>query len=233
MTTRLSPHLTYTAHHDGIAAGRFVRVVNYHNTPHARRAALRDELALYAKRFVSIGIAELDRFYETGSWSDDRPAFLPVFYEGYRNSAEVAGPVCDELGLTGWFMICTGFVDCPVAEQETYARSHYIGLVDEDLAQPGERLAMTWDEIADLSERHTVCPHTASHDGIADVRTPEDFEREIFEPKRKMDAATGQSAPAFAWLHGTQWGMSADHDRALQEAGYRYLISNTMIHRIN
>ena len=156
-----------------------------------------------------------------------------MFYEGYRNSAEVAGPVCDELGLTAWFMICTGFVDCPAGDQEVFARSHFIGLVDEELATPGERIAMTWSEIADLSRRHMVSPHTASHVGIADVSTDADFEREVFEPKRRMDAATGGSAPAFAWLHGTQWGVSERHDRALQAAGYRYQISNTMIHRIS
>ena len=224
--------LTYSAHRDAIGTGRFVRVVNYHNTPRGSRDALREELALYRKRFASITLEELDRFFETGRWADDRPGFIPVFYEGYRNSADVAAPICDELGITGWFPICTGFVDCPVAEQEAYARSHYIGLVAEDLAAPGERLAMTWDEIAAISERHVVTPHTASHYGIADVDAPADFEREIVEPKQKMDAVTGRSAPAFVWLHGTQWGMSARHDRAVQEAGYRYLISNTMIHRI-
>ncbi len=97
---------------------------------------------------------------------------------------------------------------------------------------PGRRLAMSWDEVAELSRRHVVTPHTASHDGIADISTEADFEREIFEPKRKMDAVTGQSAPAIAWLHGHQWGVSPRHDRALQEAGYRYQFSNTMIHRI-
>ncbi|BEP14769.1 hypothetical protein acdb102_30800 [Acidothermaceae bacterium B102] len=224
--------LTYTAHRESIAEGRFVRVVNYHNTPMSGIDGLRDELAAYARRFESITLAELDGFFATGSWSSDRPGFLPVFYEGYRNSAEVAGPVCDELGLTGVFMVCTGFVDTPVAEQEAYARSHWIGLLPGDLEHPGERLAMTWDEIADLSQRHIVTPHTASHAGIADTATEEDFEREIFAPKRLMDAVTGQSAPAYAWLHGTQWGMSQRHDQALQQAGYRYLFCNTMIHRI-
>lgn len=223
---------TYPAHRGSITQGRFVRVVNYHNTPRSGMDALRTELAAYADRLQSISLAELDGFFATGTWSSDRPGFLPVFYEGYRNSAEVAGPVCDELGLTGVFMICTGFVDTPVAEQEAYARSHWIGLLPQDLEHPGQRLAMTWEEIADLSTRHIVSPHTASHAGIADVATDEDFQREIVEPKRKMDAATGQSAPAHAWLHGTQWGMSDKHDRALQEAGYRYLFSNTMIHRI-
>ena len=189
-------------------------------------------MARYAERYVPVTLADLDEFFATGHWHDSRAGFLPVFYEGYRNSAEVAAPVCDELGISAFFFVCTGFIDCTPAEQEVFARSHWIVLVPEDLAAPGERIAMTWDDVAQLSERHTVAPHTASHDGIADVNTAADFEREIFEPKRKVDAATGKSAPAFAWLSGTQWGMSERHDQALQQAGYRYLFSNTMIHRI-
>lgn len=223
---------TFASHRQAIASGRFVRVVNYHNTPRSGADALRTELAGFVKRFEPITLADLDRFFETGSWRSDRPGFIPVFYEGYRNSAEVAAPICDELGISAWFPICTAFVDTPVAEQEVFARSHFIGLVPEDLEHPGERIAMTWDEIADLSKRHVVTPHTAAHLGINDVASDAALEREVFEPKRRMDAVTGQSAPAFAWLHGTRWGMSERHDRAVQAAGYRYLISNTMIHRI-
>ncbi|MET3804121.1 hypothetical protein ABIB25_001107 [Nakamurella sp. UYEF19] len=222
--------LTFSAHRDLLAQGRFVRLVNYHNTPAAGRPALRRELAAYREAFAPIGLAELDRFYATGTWSTEQPGFIPVFYEGYRNSFDVAGPLCDELDITGWFAVCTGFVDCPVAEQELFARSHWIGLVDEEKA--GDRIAMSWDEVADLAARHVVYPHTASHDGIADVITDEDIFREIVEPKQKMDAVTGQSAPAFVWLHGSPWGSSPRHDRAVVEAGYRYLFSNTMIHRI-
>jgi hypothetical protein len=223
---------TFTSHRAAIAAGRFIRVVNYHNTPASAAAELREELAGFADRFESLTLDDLDQFFATGTWRSDRPGFVPVFYEGYRNSAEVAAPICDELGLTGWFPICTAFVDCPVAEQEVFARSHYIGLVADDLERPGERIAMSWDEIATLSARHVVTPHTAAHVGINDTVSDEDLEREVIEPKRRMDAVTGQSAPAFAWLHGTRWGMSARHDAAVQAAGYRYLISNTMIHRI-
>lgn len=225
-------HATFSAHRATLAAGRFVRVVNYHNTPASARAELRAELAGLAARFDAISLDELDGFFATGRWRSARPGFLPVFYEGYRNSAEVAGPVCDELGIPGWFLVCTAFVDCPVPEQEAFARSHYIGLVPEDLARHGERIALSWPEIADLSRRHVVTPHTAAHLGVNDTGTDADLEREVLEPKRRMDAVTGQSAPAFAWLHGTHWGLSARHDDAVRAAGYRYLISNTAIHRI-
>ncbi len=223
---------SYSGHRRAVAEGRFVRVVNYHNTPRSGRDALRDELSRLCERFDPVGLNELDRFFSTGRWDSPRPGFFPVFYEGYRNSVEVAAPVCDELGIEAWFLICTAFVDTPVEEQEAFARSHYIGLVAEDLERSGDRIAMTWGEIAELSQRHVVTPHTAAHLGINDTHTDEDLEREVADPKRRMDAVTGQSAPAFAWLHGSHWGMSERHDVAVQAAGYRYLISNTSIHHI-
>jgi hypothetical protein len=222
--------LHWSGHRELFAGGRYVRVVNYHNTPASGRAALHQELARFGATFVSIDLAELDRFFATGRWSSNDPGFLPVFYEGYRNGYDVAAPVCQELGISGWFAVCTGFVDCPVTEQELFARSHWIGLAEEE--QDGRRLALSWEEVAELSRRHVVFPHTASHDGIADVVTDDDLYREILEPKRKMDAVTGQSAAAFSWLFGSPWGSSPRHDRALVDAGYRYLFSNTMISRI-
>ena len=222
--------LHWAGHRELFAGGRYLRVVNYHNTPASGRLALRRELARFSAAFTSVDLAELDHFFATGSWTSAEPGFLPVFYEGYRNNVEVAAPVCEELGITGWFAVCTGFVDCPVAEQELFARSHWIELADEE--KNGGRLAMSWDEVARLSARHVVFPHTASHDGIADVVTDEDLHREIAEPKRRMDAVTGQSAAAFSWLFGSPGGASPRHDQALRDAGYRYLFSNTMISRI-
>ena len=222
--------LHWSGHRDLFAGGRYLRVVNYHNTPASGRLALRRELSRFGAAFTSIDLAELDRFFDTGTWSSDEPGFLPVFYEGYRNSYDVAATVCQELGITGWFAVCTGFVGCPVAEQELFARSHWIELADEE--KNGGRLAMSWDEVADLSTRHVVFPHTASHDGIADVVTDDDLFREVIEPKRTMDAVTGQSAAGFSWLFGSPWGCSPRHDQALLAAGYRYLFSNTMISRI-
>ncbi|MET4780554.1 polysaccharide deacetylase family protein [Glaciihabitans sp. UYNi722] len=222
--------LGFTRHTDALNAGQFVRLINYHNTPISHAGALRTELSSLAEQYDTLSLADLDNFFENGTWPSEREAFIPVFYEGYANSASVAAPICDELGITAWFPVCTAFVDCPPAEQEFFARSHNIGLVQEELGLP--RLAMTWDDIASLSNRHVVTPHTAAHVGINEVSSDEDLQREVFEPKRRMDAVTGQSAPAFVWLHGSAYGLNDRHDAAVRAAGYRYQIGNTMIHRI-
>ncbi|ASY31496.1 polysaccharide deacetylase family protein [Streptomyces sp. CLI2509] len=204
MTDAPSRLPSFAAQEQALRSGQYLRVVNYHNTPHADTEKIRGELQELARHFAPVGLDDLDRFRATGRWHKDRPGVIPVFYEGYRNNAEVAGPLAEEAGLTAWFFICTAFLDVPVAEQYDYANAHDIDLLEED--RKGDRLAMTWDDVAALSRRHVVTPHTASHAEAASLRTDEDLEREIFTPKRRMDEVTGQSAPATAFLWGTPSG---------------------------
>ncbi|WP_428957083.1 polysaccharide deacetylase family protein [Streptomyces sp. cg35] len=225
------PRISAVGTASDLRAGHFLRVVNYHNTPASWKDELVAELRGYAKDFETVDVADLERFARTGVWHKPRPGLLPVFYEGYRDNYDVAAAACEEAGVIGWFFVCTAFVDTPVDAQYDYALAHRIKLVPED--PRGERLAMTWDEIADLHRRgHVVTPHTASHALARKVLAPEDIEREVIEPKRLMDRATGGSALCTAWLEGTSWTGESAADRALVEAGYRFVFSNTMVQRL-
>lgn len=221
---------TFDAHADALAGGNHVRVVNFHATPVASAPSLRRELAALAERYAPVGVADLDAFFATGRWPTGRPGVLPVFYEGYREGLEVVAPLLDEVGLTGWFFVCTGWVDTPAADQEAYSYAHHLGATPADAGR--DRLAMTWEEIRALAQRHVVTPHTASHAPALAVRSPADVEREVAGPKRRMDEVTGQSAPAFAWLHGSPLGHARLADAAVADAGYRYLFSNTMVQQV-
>lgn len=217
-------------HTAAFRVGHQLTVLNYHNTPARMAGEIRDDLLLMKERFHLADLADLDEFTESGRWPEDRPVAIPVFYEGYADHLSVAAPLCDEVGVTGWFAVCTGWVDCPPEAHEMFALSHTIRLVPEEVG--AERIAMTWDEVAQLGDRHIVFPHTASHAAQHEVVSGEDVEREIREPLRKVEAACNRAAPVFAWLHGTAWGCNDRLDRELVDSGYRYLISNTMVHRI-
>ncbi|MEH3078808.1 MAG: hypothetical protein PGN11_19460 [Quadrisphaera sp.] len=107
----------------------------------------------------------------------------------------MAAPVCEELGLTGWFPVCTGFVDCPPAQQEVFARSHFIAVDPSE--RDGRRLAMTREQVAELAQRHVVLPHTSSHDGIGETSLTagqDDDEREVSAPLRLLQEWTGGRA---------------------------------------
>ncbi|MGW2175993.1 polysaccharide deacetylase family protein [Streptomyces sp. NPDC001705] len=214
-----------------LRADRFLRVMNYHNTPPGMRDELVAELTALARDYAIVTPGDLDRFMRTGEWHQDRPALLVAVYEGYRDNYDVAAAACEEAGVTGWFFVCTAFMDTPADRQYDFALAHRIKLVDEN--PRGERIAMTWDEVADLHRRgHVVTPHTASHELAERVVTEEDVHREVVEPKRLIDAATGGDAVCTAWLAGTHWTGRGTADRALVDAGYRYLFSNTMVQRL-
>lgn len=222
--------VTSRHHQEAFARGELIRVVNYHSTPASDRKELEEELAAYAEAFAPVTMDDLEQLYETGEWHKDKPGVIPVFYEGYRNSYTVAAPAAEKAGLTAWFPLVTSFLSTPPEHQEAFARAHWIYLVKEDLG--GERIAMSWEEAAELGQRHEVYPHTASHQGFETIFDEHEIEREVLEPKRLVEAATGKPARAFAWLHGSPYGRSATHDEALVRAGYDFLFSNTMIQRL-
>jgi peptidoglycan/xylan/chitin deacetylase (PgdA/CDA1 family) len=213
-----------------VDAGRVLRVVNFHNTAAGAAGNLRSHLEHLRRDFVTIGRDELDELFQTGRWHGERPPVLPVFYEGYANHAAVAAPILDELDITAWFFIPTVFVDVPLAEQEAFADAHSIDLVEEE--RGATRLALTWDEIADLSKRHVIAAHTGTHERIDRIRTDEDLEREIFGPYRQILAVTGQAPIATAFLGGSGIGHTPRVDAAVREAGYPYVFSNSRLQRL-
>lgn len=212
------------------AAGRFVRVVNWHNTPESRRDVVRRELAWYAERYDPVRPEHLDAWFDTGRWPLARPGLIACFYDGYRNHVTVAVPLLDELGLTGWFFPPTALLDVPPDEQRAWAAAHDIGVVEEEPEPPW---AMTWDELAVIARRHVVAAHTASHAPARDVRNVEDAEREILEPVRRLADLTGRTPPAFAFLHGTVPVPGTVAGDAVLASGVRYATTNTAYVRIS
>ncbi len=222
--------LTTEHQREVFAAGAFIRVVNWHNTPMSERHQLKAELASYASHYEPVVPEDLDRFYETGKWGKTKPGLIVAFYDGYLNNATVAAPVCDELGLTAWFFPPTTFPSVAPESQRDYADAHEIILVPEERQQSS--LAMTWSEIESISRRHVVAGHTANHAAANEVLTAADVEREVLEPIRLIHEMTGRLPPAFAWLHGTAFDPNSVACRAVRDAGIRYLASNTAYQRI-
>lgn len=215
----------FDRHRDAFRAGQVLRVVNWHNTPESERGTLRAELSWYLERYHPVLPQDLDRFTDTGRWHLDRPGFIPVFYDSYLNNATVAAPVCDELGLTAWFFPTTAILSVAPADQADYAQAHDFTILEEERDQVA--YAMTWDDLAVIARRHVVAAHTANHVAAADIRTPEDVEREITTPIRQITELTGVVPPAWAFLYGTRPVPGTVAGDAVLASGVRYATTNT------
>ncbi|MEZ0166105.1 polysaccharide deacetylase family protein [Kineococcus sp. LSe6-4] len=215
---------------EAFVAGRLLRVVNHHDTPASRGEEFRRDLLRYAERFAPVTAQDVHAFCTTGRWPDaSRPGIVPAFYDGFASAVQVAVPALEEAGLVGWFYPPTDFLDVPADRQREFARAHEYGVLEH----PPGRLAMTWEELTELSARHEVCAHTATHAASADVTTPEQVVAEVLEPVRRLTAATGRPPASWAWLGGTDPDPTRPGDVALTGTGVRLWTSGTALRRLH
>lgn len=222
--------LTARSQHDAFAQGRFLRLVNWHNTPASTRDTLRAELHWYRERYTPVLPEDLDRLFETGRWHLEGPGFIPTFYDSYLNNVTVAAPILEELGITAWFFPTTAILDVAPADQHEYAEANHFTVLEEERAQP--RFAMTWDDLAGIAARHVVAAHTANHAAAKHIVTAEDAEREIHTPIRQITELTGRTPPSFAFLYGTPPEAGTTAGDAVLASGIRYATTNTALVRI-
>lgn len=222
--------MTALSRHVGaLAAGRLLHVVNFHLTPPDRGAELERQLAGYLRHFDPVLPEHLDTWFRTGRWPLARPGFAACFFDAHREHV-LAAEVCESLGFAGWFLPPTAFVDCPVQEQAEFCEVHDLWL--PEVAHPDGRIALTWEELARIGRRHVLGAHTATHAVPDQAATPEGALRELVEPARRLAAVNGQQPVVLAWRLGLPHDPAHPATAAVREAGYRYLLSATMIQRI-
>lgn len=214
-----------------LADGRYLRLINFHNTTRARAREYERQLRAAGERFSPVTEQDLLALLDGEPWTKPKPGVVPVLYEGYRNTYDVALPLVEQAGLCAWFAVPSAFVDAPVAEQKALADRCHIGLVDEE---PDDgRHAMSWDELRDAAARgHAVVCHTAHHVGIADLVDEAAIERELVGSRRRLEEELDREVRGLAFLYGSPYGLDARVDAAVRGAGYRYVVSNTKIQRI-
>ena len=233
MTSQPLPGAHYPqalARHVGaFESGRLLHVVNYHVTPPERGAELERQLAGYLRHFDPVLPEHLDAYFATGRWPLARPGFVACFFDAHREHV-FAAQVCESLGLAGWVRPVPGFTDCPADPQAQYCEDHDLWL--PETPHPDGRITLTWHELAGIARHHVLGAHTATHAVPDQAATDDDAQRELVEPARRLAALNGQHPVVLAWRLGLPHDPSSPATPRVVEAGYRYLLSATLIQRL-
>lgn len=215
----------------GLAAGRMIRVVNFHATPRYRADQYRRQLEAYARLFAPITHLNFDSAFD-GSWSDPRPGLMPVLFEGFRDNVDVMVPILEEFGFKGWFFIPSAFPAVGPAVQRSYAKAHTLHLPRRD-EYPGDRVAMTWAEAKEMAARgHGFACHSRTHFDLKPDTPDHVLWDEIHTAAVEMREGIGWPVEIFCWLRGAEAGVNPRADAMLREAGFRYLFSNFKVQRL-
>lgn len=206
----------------------WARALNYHDVPPHMAPFFEEQLRFFAKRFVSVGPAELAELHE-GRWPHERPGLLLTFDDGLRSHADVVAPLLEKYGFTGWFNVPVGFVDTPVAEQKAFAREHQIDLEGRDY--PDERVAMSWNDLLRLDGTHEICCHTWTHRRLGPRLTDAELELEIDHAKQRLEEVLGHEVRGFTWVGGEEWSYTSEAAERIRAAGFElsFMTNNAVI----
>lgn len=206
-------------------AGRFyygkhhIRAVAYHATPRQYERELERHCRFFARHYTPVTLDDLELFFQTGRWHKPKPGLILSFDDGWRDQYEVAAPILERFGFTGWFFISVGPASLPVTEQR---KTSALKEGKEFSTYDDGRCFMTWDEIALLRDRHEIGCHTWSHYRMRDGDTSEVLMKEIKVAKKFMEDRLKAGIQTFSWVGGAVNSYTAAAEATICEAGYRY-----------
>lgn len=184
----------------------YVRVVNYHGTAASDAAALDRQLSFYRQSFENCDMRRLTDVLEGVSC---RPSIAVTFDDGYRSNFDIAAPLLERHGLTGWFFVSPGRLRGTPGERT----------IDGEDADD----FMSAAELRSLVARgHVVGCHTHSHIRLREGLSDAVLNAEIVQSRYDLEALLGTPVETFCWVGGEEWSYSpAAHAHVLM-AGYRF-----------
>jgi peptidoglycan/xylan/chitin deacetylase (PgdA/CDA1 family) len=202
----------------------YIRCLNYHDVPPDQADNFERQLHFYAREFESIDREGLMALH-SGWWHSSKPGLILCFDDGLRSHADIVAPILETHGFVGWFMVPPAFIDAEPNEQRTFARDHSIEHADFDPEDP--RIAMTWDDIQGLDQRHVIGCHSWDHTRLTASLSPHDLEPQTYYAKQRIETVLGHDVDVFTWVGGEEWSYSRTAAAAIREAGFKYVFMSS------
>ena len=197
----------------------YIYALNYHDTPEIESFTLEQQLIFYKKHFSDVNFSDLDHFFKNRKWHKDKPGLILSFDDGLRSNYDIAAPLLEKYGFTGWFFIPTDFPGVLVDEQITFMNNHSISARGN---YNDGRMAMTWNEIQQLDKKHVIGCHTKTHHRMVASTPKNQLQSEIRASKRILEEKLGHTVDIFCWVGGEELSYSGQGAQTIREATYKY-----------
>jgi len=195
-----------------------IRVVNYHGTPSTYQQQFEKQVRFLKRYYDDVKESELLAFLNKGEWNKDKPGIIFSFDDGLRNNYEVALPVLEKYGFTGWFCIPTGFVLCPEDQQVAFARANNISPSHNGQLP----IIIGQEQLKKVADNHEVLCHTYHHHRMNNNDPEEVMQQEIIDAKTGLEKLTGKLINGFCWVGGETGTYTKRAYEYIQRNGYQY-----------
>ncbi len=168
----------------------YIRIINYHSTSKDKVDDFESQLVYYKKHFNNVEYAQFEEFLQKKFFFTEKPGIMICFDDGCLDNYEVAAPLLEKYGFTGYFFIPSAYMGKGIATS------------DYDL----NRKFMNWKNIKDLKRRnHVIGSHTKNHHRINVNDTTEMICDEIVSSKDDIESNLEQRTDIFCWVGGEEY----------------------------
>ena len=204
----------------------YIRAINYHDTQEKDSKNFEQQLKFYKKHFSSVSIQDLQQFLDSGIWQKKKPGLIISFDDGLRTNYEIAKPLLEKYEFIGWFFIPCGFIDIKPEKQSHFAQHHNIYYTFN--SDSSKRIAMSWDELKDLSSQHIIGSHTFTHHRMNIKDSDDILKKEIIDSKLLIEKKLNSEIDIFCWVGGEEHTYTKKAAQYINKAGYKYsFMTNT------
>lgn len=198
------------------AMSPFIRVLNYHEIPASQATDFEKHLEFYSGRFVNVTQRGLREFLQSGKWPHSKPGLIISFDDGLRSHFDVAAPLLERYGFTGWFFVPAGWV------------------IEENAAKPefvGGNTTLTPEQLAYLDKKHVVGCHTETHCRLSEDLGEERLKFEILGAKKSLEELLGHPVDIFCWVGGEEYTYSRTAADLIKQGYDLSFMTNTAVVR--
>lgn len=176
---------------------QYMRIINYHNTTKQYSKQFERQLQWYQKKFVNVSYEEFELFMSGDQYNTEKPGIILTFDDGYKENYEVAYPLLEKYGFTGYFMCSSDLV--------------------------GADGYMTINEIQKMVKKgHVIGNHTATHHRMLEEDSYDTLKHEIIDSKTKLEGMIKKKVEIFCWCGGEEEHYTKKAFDVVQNVGYKY-----------
>lgn len=197
----------------------FIRAIYYHDISVDEVEQFERHIQYYSTHFSPVTYEDLIQFNNTKRWDKKRPGLILTFDDGHRSFFEVAAPILEQYGFTGWFFIPTKFLDIAIEEQNLIAKIHRI--FPKSSKSEKDRIFLTWEHVLELDKKHVIGCHSFSHKRLGANLSSDQLHEEIITSKQMLEEKLAHPVDVFAWVGGEETSYCKQALNLMKEAGYR------------
>ena len=197
----------------------FIRVINYHDVPENLAENFEQQVRFYSERFNNVTENNLRNFLESGTWKHDKPGLIITFDDGLRSHREVAAPILEKYGFTGWFFVPSSAISdlpAPVFQNKSI----------EDILEN----YLDTKQLKYLDKNHVVGCHTETHFWLSEENSAETLKNETLGAKKKLENLLGHEVDIFCWVGGEEFSYSKTAAEFIKQ-GYKlsFMTNNEIV----